>query len=283
LDGDDTWLVVQPETIINLPLGQTGLRNNPVSLVTYPEPFTLDQQLNNTTFVLAAQNVAAWQAAAQLAFDMGDRTDAKMANLKVVIGDTVPTDMRPQSDVIMIGQVGELLLLDEIGDTLPVDFDLEASELAGEYMPVAYQPVDGLHPGYLLLSKSLWNPDRAILTILADSDQGLSNASEALILPELRNQLMGNFAIVTDLGIQVNDIARLASGEEMINSEEIIADDGVDASDQESFQFDESSQPGRPIGVLLALIICILLIIVIIAIVAFPGQGRQLIARLRSQ
>jgi hypothetical protein len=283
LDGDDTWLVVQPETIINLPLGQTGLRNNPVSLVTYPEPFTLDQQLNNTTFVLPAQNVAAWQAAAQLAFDMGDRTDAKMANLKVVIGDTVPTDMRPQSDVIMIGQVGELLLLDEIGDTLPVDFDLEASELAGEYMPVAYQPVDGLHPGYLLLSKSLWNPDRAILTILADSDQGLSNASEALILPELRNQLMGNFAIVTDLGIQVNDIARLASGEEIINSEEIIADDGVDASDQEPFQFDESSQPGRPIGVLLALIICILLIIVIIAIVAFPGQGRQLIARLRSR
>jgi hypothetical protein len=283
LDGENTWLVVQPETIINLPLGPAGLRSNPVKLVTYPEPFTLDQQLSNTTFVLPAQNVAAWQAATQLAFGMGDRTDTELANLKVVIGDTVPADMRPQSDVIMIGRAEELLLLDEIGDTLPVDFDLEADEIAGEYMQVAFQPVDGLQPGYLLLSKSLWNPDRAILTILADSDQGFSNASKALILPELRSQLAGNFAIVTDSGIQVSDVARLASGEENVDSEEIIPDDDIDSSGLDTLQFDESSQPGRPIGVLLALIVCILLIIVIIAVVAFPEQGRQLIARLRSR
>lgn len=297
LGAEDTWMVVQPESTIHLPLGPERLRNNSATLVTYSEPFILDQQLTDTAFVLPTNNVTAWQAAAQLAFDLGERSDMKLANFKVISGNTFPDEMRQDADIIMIGQLGELPLLDEIGDTLPVNFDLDATALSREYMPVAFQTAAELNPGYLLLSNSPWNPDRAILTILADDGQGIMNASEALLTPEVRAQLSGNFAIVTDSDIQVGNVFRPASSEpgateasveaeaaEVSVSDDAINDDAInDDAINSDIQLDAASQPERPIGLLLALIMSVLLIVVIILVVAFPKRRQELLERLRSR
>lgn len=271
LEGEDTWLVVQPETTIHLPLDPAGLRNSPMILAAFPEPFVSDQQLSDTTFVLPADDPVAWQMAAQLAFEMGEHVDVQMADLKVTLGETFPADRQQQSDIIMIGRPERLPLLQEIGNALPVNFEQGATALAQEHMPVAFQTAAGLNPGYLLLSKSPWNPDRAILAILSPGDQGIRNAGGALITHGLRDRLSGDFAIITDTDVQSSQVDR-SDPEVEVNDEEVMAEEVTESMASVESQIDDLDPPSRPTWVLLALIVCLLLFVVILLTVIFPGQ-----------
>ena len=143
---DGLWLTVWPESRLHLPLMPMKEEARAIfKLRDFPQPFEANTTLNNTTFVLAPDNPVAWNAAAQIAFDLGDVVEPILADFKMIYGDDAPENVS-QDHLIVVGRASQIPLLEELSEAAPApfeagnDFAVERGMRVQSRLPAGYQP-----------------------------------------------------------------------------------------------------------------------------------------------
>lgn len=204
-----TWLTIRGESSLHVPLVDSLQPTYPIiSLREYPSPFSLEGSLFNTTFVLPVSDPVAWDAAVQVAADLGNRTRSPLIELTAVYADDVPQAVRNSQHLIVVGQPGQLPFLNDLEDVLPANFDPQTGLAIEDNMRVLYDLPPGTDVGYLQLMASPWNVERVILNVLGSTPQGTDWAGVALTTVAIRNTLTTDFA-ATDGRRAFNAIVRL--------------------------------------------------------------------------
>lgn len=204
-----TWLTIRGESSLHVPLADSLQPTYPIiSLREYPSPFSLEGSLFNTTFVLPLADPAAWDAAVQVAADLGNRTRSPLIEMTAVYADDVPQAVRDSQHLIIVGQPGQLPILEDLEEVLPANFDPETGLALEDNMRVLYDLPPGTDVGYLQLMASPWNVERVILNVLGSTPRGADWAGLALTTVAVRNTLTTDFA-ATDGRRAFNAIVRL--------------------------------------------------------------------------
>lgn len=192
------WLTVWPESVLHLPLNpsQASVAQR-FDLADLHAPFVLEPTLNTTAFVVPASDPAAWRAASQIAFDLGNAADGRLTTLKLYLADQLPEEARQNQHLLLVGRPSTLALLDELRPDLPGPFEAGSDVATERGLAVQYRIPPDVSVGYLELLAAPWQTDRAILAVLGNSDAGLSWSATALTTPRLRSRLAGNFAVIT--------------------------------------------------------------------------------------
>lgn len=201
------WLTIRNESLLHLPtvpMTETDTQRV-IDLTAYPNLFTLHPTLSTIAFVLPHGEAGAWNAAAQIAADLGNNSAAAMADFVVVYGDAVPDTLRASRDLLIVGRPSTLPFITELRDVLPAPFEA-GSDLATERnVRVVYRIPPGANVGYLELAVAPWRNDRVIFGVLGSTTQGLAWSSAAIITPRSRGQLSGNYAFINGEQIVVGD------------------------------------------------------------------------------
>lgn len=191
------WVNVWPESKLHLPINQEPIKPAAMdSLTAYPAPFIYSPTLKNTAFVLPHNDLQSWNAALQIAAQIGNNANSSITLLTAFYADEVPLAERAKYNLLVIGHPSQLPLVTEINEVLPAPF-ATGSDIASESgFQVTYRiPVDS-PLGYIQLLVSPWNPDNIVLAVLGKQPEGLGWAISALTTSTLRSQLAGNLAVV---------------------------------------------------------------------------------------
>jgi cellulose synthase operon protein B len=197
------WLTISDQTNLHLP-PVPGLASEPTAILdlkSYPGLFTTQSDLGDVAFVLPDSNPAAWKIAGQMAYELGRTANPLLSNLEAVYANDIPQQVLNQNSLIMIGKASTIPLLSQINDQLPAPFDFETDTATEGQMQVVYRIPSGMNVGYLELLNSPFNPEKSILVLAGNSDDGVALAGNALLLTELSSQLTGVFAVTN--GTQV--------------------------------------------------------------------------------
>lgn len=193
----NVWLIFSADSLVHLPstpVQADGIRRYDLSQ--YPAPFTFSPTLDKMAFVLPDHDPAAWRAAAQVVFNLGDLINVPLFDALVVFGDAIPEEVRQARDLLVVGRPHELPLVAELGDALPAPFEA-ASDVATERgSTVVYRLPAGVSVGYLQLLPAPWNQEHVILVVLGNSDESLQWVANALTISRLQSRLSGNYVVV---------------------------------------------------------------------------------------
>jgi cellulose synthase operon protein B len=205
--GSGLWMSIRPETMLHLPLGPAPASEitQTIDLSRYPAPFTARPNFGGLAFVLAAEDPASWHVAADIAFDLGRQSQGAPLDLVVVVGDTVPEQVRKERDLLLIGRPSTLPLIGELRSTLPAPFEPDADVATEPGVQVAYRMQPGTSIGYLELLPAPWSAERTVLAVLGSTDEGLGWAGAALTMPRLRSQVSGNLVVIDGEQVESRD------------------------------------------------------------------------------
>ena len=206
LDFSNLWLSILPESVLHLPLrpataGSVQLRD----MSSYPYPFVSEPTLSNLAFILPTGDSSAWNAAAQIALQMGRQSSGALFNLGVAYDGEIPDDIRNERNLIVIGLPSEMQLLKELKDSLPAPFDEGTNVAVLQGQQVAYRFPAEADLGFLELLSSPWNGDRVILAVVGNTQAGIEQASRILTDPTFSSKLRGNFVLVNGESLSVAD------------------------------------------------------------------------------
>lgn len=192
LDGD-LWAVIRPESTLHIPIGPAPSGPAALDLRSYPQVFS--PTLSSLAFVLAPTDPLTWSIAADLAYDLGQKTQGILIDPEAAFAGDVSQTLRSERSLLLVGRASQLPILTEFTE-MPAAFP-KGSDLASEPQTELKFRVPADTPtGYLEIFVSPWNPNRLVLTVLGNNPDGLLSARKALLTPELRTKLTGNLAIV---------------------------------------------------------------------------------------
>jgi hypothetical protein len=272
------WIRLWPESTLHLPLipASANLVSN-IDLAAYPAPFVYDPMLENTSFVLAKDDLESWRAALQIAAYLGYRAGGASFAPSVFYGDDIPAPERSKHNLLVIGIPSQLPIMSEINNVLPASFsgvsDIAAIE---NKFQITYRIPTDSPLGYVELLSSPWNPDNMVLAVLGNQTQGVSWAASSLIDPDLRSQLAGNFAVINDRQIITTD-TRLAQTILIPATQE----PGVDVVLPNGDYTPTITQ--RPNWILPAFIMSIVLVVLVLVVVALRSWSRNRTRRKRDK
>lgn len=199
------WISVRPESLLHVTLQPV---RSPTVIVrrldTYYDQFMTSPTLNNVAFVLPSNDPISWNTAAQIASELGDRSDGPMVELTAVYPDNVAT-VSGTHNLILVGQPVDFPIIKELNQTLPAPFPDNSNHPTLGNSRVTYRVAPDLSLGYLELARSPWNKDRSILGVFGSTDEGIRWSGTALDLSRLRNSLLGTVAVINNEQISVED------------------------------------------------------------------------------
>lgn len=206
LDFSNLWLSIQPESVLHLPLrpataGSVQLRD----MSAYPYPFAGEPTLSNLAFVLPKGDPSTWNAAAQIALQLGRQSSGALFNPAVAYDGEIPEDIRNGRNLIAVGLPSDMKLFQEIKDSLPAPFEEGTNVAVLQGQQVAYRFPADADLGFLQLLNSPWNSDRVILAVAGTTQAGIEQASRILTDPLFSGQLRGNFVLVNGESLSVAD------------------------------------------------------------------------------
>src|SRR5512140_3382070 len=164
-------------------------------LASYPFPFANDPSLATTTFVVPQGDHSAWANAGTIAYDMGARSTGAIVAFDAAYDGQVSTAQQ-KHDLIFVGQAKDLAMVASMKDAMPAYFEKGSNLATLPAQQVTYRIAPNKDLGYLELFSSPWDGQRAVLTVLGTSANGLTNSAAALITSGIRQDLKGNFATV---------------------------------------------------------------------------------------
>lgn len=192
------WTTIVDTSLLHLPLAAPKPESTvPLNLTSYPSPFISSPTLETVGFVLPQNDPIAWNVANKLALGLGSLTFGNLVNLKVIY-ETPSQEERAQYDLLVVGKASALPVISELNPNLPAPFD-EGSNVATERgFPVVYRLPSDANLGYLQWLSSPWDKNRTIMAVLGSSDQGLEWAGDAILKPELRSRIGGDFVVARE-------------------------------------------------------------------------------------
>ena len=200
------WARIWPDTRFHLPIGILPADITPVlGLDTYPAPFTFDSTLGSTAFVLPRNDIESWRLAMQVAGYLGDRAGGSITTLSAFYGDEITDEQKAAYHLLLFGRPSQQPLISILRDALPAPFPTDSDIAEERNMQVSFRVQPDAPVGYLESLTSPWNSDRLILAVLGNSAQGLKWSTDALLLPDLRSHLDGDFAVINGTQIVTSD------------------------------------------------------------------------------
>lgn len=191
------WLSVRSESALHLPLGPVGRTSTQIfDLSKYPNPLISSPTLDQVAFIVPEDSPAAWNAAADIAFDLGRRSRGIYINLAVAYEGNVTDDIRENYHLVVVGRPSTLPFLTHFEDVMPAPFESDSDFANEDKLPFVFRIPDGADQGYLELFSSPWESSFAVLTVLGSTEQGIEWATNALMNPTTRSTLAGNFAAI---------------------------------------------------------------------------------------
>lgn len=264
----DPWLAISDQSSIHLPATATET-TAPwlMDLKFYPDLFTTYSDLGDVAFVLPRANPSTWKVAAQLAYQLGDAATPLISNLQAVYADDVPQAVLDENSLIVIGRASAVPFISEVNAQLPAPFDLETDTASESNMQVVYRIPSGMSVGYLELINSPYNPEKTILVLAGNTDDGLIMAGNALLQSTLRSQLTGVFAVTNGTQIATGSASSTFSAVgTLVPPQDAVVATPLPATTNVASPL---AAPGWLIPVLIGSGIAILLIIVLVIISAF--------------
>ncbi len=197
---NNLWLTLYDDSLIHLPLLPltVDFTDYLLDLDLYPQFFSLGPASESLAFVLPQNDIASWQIAAQVAANIGDDTEWSLAEPAVYYSDNVPEEVRQNQDMIIVGRASNQPIIAELAGALPAPFEAGSDVATVQDLQVTYRLPAGTNLGYIELLRSPWNSDKFIMAVLGSTDVGVSMAGAALTTPELRGELAGNLALVSN-------------------------------------------------------------------------------------
>jgi len=222
-DFDNNWITISESSNIFTPSDtqKISLSKN-ISLNNFPFFLLSSNNLSELAFILPKNDSSSWEQASKIAYLLGSNTNLVIPDLSTYYADEVPEEILSNKDLIIIGRATSLPIMNEINNSLPAPFENGSDEAIQPAMLVNYRLLPGVSVGYLQLIPSPWNGDRALLTVLGNTNEGIPMAGESLVNPDLSSKLQGNFAIIYNDQIVSTD-TRLGPSRESIVGELPIA------------------------------------------------------------
>jgi hypothetical protein len=143
--------------------------------------------------VVPQQDFSSWVLAGRLAYDLGARISGPVLAFNLAFDGQVKDEFRA-NNIVFVGQPKDLSLLSGIKDAMPAHFEDGSNVAVLEAQQVVYRVAEEKDLGYLELFSSPWSDQSAVLGIFGTSPEGLKYAIDALLDPESRDRLSGNFA-----------------------------------------------------------------------------------------
>ncbi|MCJ7624187.1 MAG: cellulose biosynthesis cyclic di-GMP-binding regulatory protein BcsB [Anaerolineaceae bacterium] len=196
------WINIFPDSLLHLPLATIPVASQLVENISdYPLPFS-NSALNDTTIVLAADDPAGWRVASQVVFNLGATHFGGLRNPVVLLAHEVSQEALEMENVIAVGLLEHLPVLESLGDILPAAFDAQGHLAAEVLSRITFQLDPGGDYGYLELAHSSLQPGKVLLAVLGNTGDGLEAAGNALTNPDLHTQMSsGNFAIIQGVNV----------------------------------------------------------------------------------
>jgi len=218
------WMTVYSDSKLHLPLTSAPVTAYALQdLNSYPYPFVNDPNLSSTMFVLPPNDPNAWAAAGNLAYHLGRNSTGSILNLSTVF-DGELTDATRSNDLIIVGLPSQLKIMSELKDSMPASFEEGSNIAILKSQQVIYRISANKNLGYLELFTSPWDQERAILSVLGTTPDGVNMAAAALLTSKSRDVLNGDFATVDGVRPIVVD-TRTGSGMGRVSSE--IGEDNI--------------------------------------------------------
>ncbi len=209
----DPWVTIVDQSRFHLPADTTDtIAPSPsVDLKFFQNILLSYGDLGDIVLVLPKVAPQSWDIAGKIAYYLGYTASPLISNLKVAFSDNVSQEIRANNTLVVIGKPDDLPFLKEINDDLPAPFDFSDDTASERQLQVVYRIPPGVSVGYLELMPSPFNPEKAILVIAGNTDNGLPMARNALIGPNLSDQLAGVFAVTNGTQIATGRGSTLSS------------------------------------------------------------------------
>ena len=176
-DGDErASLLIHPESTLRVPPADlTGASD----LSFYPLPF-IDALGSTGDTIVVVPSGAAPEQLLDFAFDLGARSGQEPFDLRVVLGDEVTEAELAAYNVVLLGQLSALPMIEEIGDRLPLPIAAGGDRLlqTDALLRAGADPAAEL--GILMAAASPWNAERSLLVVSGTSGDSLAWARRAL-------------------------------------------------------------------------------------------------------
>ncbi|MCC6147942.1 MAG: cellulose biosynthesis cyclic di-GMP-binding regulatory protein BcsB [Anaerolineaceae bacterium] len=264
------WTTLVDTTLLHLPLtAPKPEATQALNLTSYPLPFTSSPTLGTLGIVLPQKDPVAWNTASKLTLNLGSLTFGNLVGLKVMF-DNPSEDARGQYDLLVVGKASELPVISELSSSLPAPFD-EGSNVATERgFPIVYRLPADASLGYLQWLPAPWNTNRTVMAVLGSTDQGLAWAGDAILKPELRSRIGGDFVVAHETQV-LSSNSRLSVGSGL--SATLVPAEAVKAT-QTSPQTTQAPV-GTPAWVIPAVLAVTALIVLLLVIVVFSRRSRS--------
>lgn len=188
------WVTIFSDSVLHLPLTRaTDTAFVLEDLRAYPSPFSNDPSLSSVTIVIPQQDFASWLQAGKLVYDLSIRIPSPVLAFNVAFDGQLKEELRT-SNFILLGRPKELSILAETRNAMPAHFEADSNIAVLDSQQVVYRISEQKDLGYLELFSSPWNSEAVILGVFGTSTNGVEYAVNALLTPEIRDKLSGNFA-----------------------------------------------------------------------------------------
>ena len=211
------WITVFSSSLLHMPqVEQLMGVERAQYLGDFPHPFTGNNVLSDTTFVLAKGDVAAWQVAGSLAAYLGAHTSGAKSVPAVIWADALAQNMPADANLIVIGQPAQMPFLANLADILPAALDAQGELTPAVKAGITFQVSPQADLGYLELGQLAageTGQGKVILAILGSSEGGVRLAASALTDAVLLRKLAtGNFALLQGRNVMVQDLRPAPGG-----------------------------------------------------------------------
>jgi hypothetical protein len=115
----------------------------------FPLPFSRQPSLDNTAFVVAPQDPAGWDAAAEIAAVLGSQINSNFINVSAVYGDDIAPEFLFERDVIVVGRPSLIGLTEKVNYELPAPFDPGSDLAINRLTQVVFRLAASQPVGYL--------------------------------------------------------------------------------------------------------------------------------------
>ena len=198
-------MTIHNDSMIHIPYATGAEGDEDISLSAglgqYGAELAYDPSMDNLAFILPPAEPYAWEAAARVAFRLGNKSKVLKVEkgpvlLHLFMQDGSLTGAE-NYDVIYAGKDPEI---DMTAGASASDLDADPS-IKSYDSPVTYHMLPGVSVGKVSLGDSTWNADHRMLSLSGSDDSGLKMAADALMLQKYEGFLVGS-SIMTN-GVQV--------------------------------------------------------------------------------
>lgn len=207
--SDQAWTVLSRNSILHLPYDPQPTE---LDLANLFQPFIHEPNLSDTYIVLPEKlNPLERDTLLNLAAQLGTAAGGEYLALQTGQTNDLDTDLRQSYHIIAIGQPSANSLIREVNDSLPQPFLPGSDEPAQVHNPavIALDPQRSM--GFVQLTASPWNQDKALLVITGTDSEGVTAAFDLLV--NRIGKLEGNLAMIEDENLATTD-TRLARANE---------------------------------------------------------------------